>query len=199
MATSPTVARAKRADAKPDASAAENTTQVPGISRREFLNYAWAGSMALLLAQTGGILVWFGLPRFREGEFGGIFVVNETPPRPGEAPKDFPAGKFWLATSPEGGVTALYKVCTHLGCLYKWVDANGRFECPCHGSKFSTSGAFIEGPAPRSLDRFAIEIVTSSGVLQSNPAGDPVQVDDVTSVQTIRVDTGTRIKRDGRV
>ena len=47
-------------------------------------------------------------------------------------------------------------VCTHLGCLYKWAQSNNRFECPCHGSKFSREGFYIEGPAPRSLDTFLV-------------------------------------------
>ena len=49
-------------------------------------------------------------------------------------------------------------VCTHLGCLYKWEQANNRFECPCHGSKFTREGLYIEGPAPRSLDTFLVAV-----------------------------------------
>ena len=32
--------------------------------------------------------------------------------------------------------------------------SDDRFECPCHGSKFTREGLYIEGPAPRSLDTF---------------------------------------------
>lgn len=195
MSTGTTVAKAKTTSAQ-TAKAAD--VQVPGISRREFLSYAWIGSMALLLAQTGGILVWFGLPRFRAGEFGGVFTLN-TVPTPGNPPIDNPQGKFWLSATDEGGIVALYKVCTHLGCLYKWVEANGRFECPCHGSMYERSGQFIQGPAPRSLDRFALEITTTSGVIPTNADGDPIVIADPTSVIEIRVDTGNRIKRAGRV
>jgi cytochrome b6-f complex iron-sulfur subunit len=109
-----------------------------------------------------------------------------------------PAGKFWLSNS-EQGIVALYKVCTHLGCLYAWVEVNGRFECPCHGSKFELDGQFIEGPAPRSLDRFAMTIrLNSGGELVINEAGDPLQVD-ASQVSEVVIDTGERIKRDGRV
>ncbi len=68
-------------------------------------------------------------------------------------------GKFWLVTTQEEQTKALYMVCTHLGCLYKWEDSNGRFECPCHGSKFTHDGFYIEGPAPRSLDYFETGVV----------------------------------------
>src|SRR5687767_15863758 len=122
MATSPTVAKAKTTASQPGAQAP--AVDIPGISRREFLSYAWIGSMALLLAQSGGLLVWFGLPKFREGEFGGTFTMTSSSvPIQGASPVDNPQGKFWLTNSDEG-VVALYKVCTHLGCLYKWVEAN---------------------------------------------------------------------------
>jgi cytochrome b6-f complex iron-sulfur subunit len=198
MATTPSVAKAQTATAEA-ATQAEEKVQVPGISRREFLYYAWTASMALLLAESGGMLIWFGLPRFREGEFGGTFTFSSADvPALGSRPTDIPEGKIWLSNSDQG-IVALYKVCTHLGCLFKWVDANGRFECPCHGSKYQVDGTYIEGPAPRSLDRFATTIRTTVGeVLTSNPAGDPIPVDKV-NVSEINVDTGTRIKRAGRV
>ncbi|NJN55513.1 MAG: hypothetical protein HC804_12610 [Anaerolineae bacterium] len=40
-----------------------------GISRREFLYYIWGASIALYLAQFAGLMIWFLIPRFREGEF----------------------------------------------------------------------------------------------------------------------------------
>ncbi|MCL4877175.1 MAG: Rieske 2Fe-2S domain-containing protein [Anaerolineae bacterium] len=202
MATTPTIAKAKTPAAKTDQTPESKPVpqvQVPGVSRREFLYYAWGASMALLLAQTGGWLIWFGLPRFREGEFGGVFsLAGSDLPILNNPPKDYPEGKFWLSNTDDG-IAALYKVCTHLGCLFKWVGANDRFECPCHGSKFQKNGVYIEGPAPRSLDRFEITVVTNSGQqLVTNAAGDPVPVDSA-SVSQIRVNTGKRIKRDGKV
>ncbi|NJL93649.1 MAG: Rieske 2Fe-2S domain-containing protein [Anaerolineae bacterium] len=200
MTTSPTVAKAQTAASKKQEqqAVAPQAAKIPGISRREFLYYAWGGSISLLTAQTAGLLIWFGLPRFGEGEFGGTFLLT-TLPLPGSPPLDNPQGKFWLSVTEGGGIVALYKVCTHLGCLFRWVDANHRFECPCHGSKFELNGRFIEGPAPRSLDRFAIEVVTTSGVIASNADGDPVVLDDLSQFREVRVDTGTRIQRSGKV
>ena len=55
-------------------------------------------------------------------------------------------------------VFALSTVCTHLGCITLWQEEQQRFKCPCHGSAFSPDGINFEGPAPRSLERFAIWI-----------------------------------------
>jgi ubiquinol-cytochrome c reductase iron-sulfur subunit len=49
-------------------------------------------------------------------------------------------------------------VCTHLGCIpLGQSDQEPRSEfggwfCPCHGSKYDTSGRVRHGPAPRNLD-----------------------------------------------
>jgi menaquinol-cytochrome c reductase iron-sulfur subunit len=58
----------------------------------------------------------------------------------------------WIIKKPSGGVTVFSPVCTHLGCYYSWNSADGRFECPCHGSVFSITGKVLGGPAPRPLD-----------------------------------------------
>jgi cytochrome b6-f complex iron-sulfur subunit len=91
---------------------------------------------------------------------------------------------------------AIYKVCTHLGCLYNWDDQEVRFKCPCHGSQFQPDGTYIQGPAPRSLDRFVIELVdpgTGQVISTTNEEGDPLPVPEGAQA-LIRVDTGVRIQ-----
>ncbi len=130
------------------------------MNRREFLTYAWGGVLGLVTLQSAVGLFQFMMPRFKAGEFGGVFYLGpETAlPQIGASPEAVTSGKFWLVNTEDQGPIALYMVCTHLGCLYKWEQANNRFECPCHGSKFTREGFFIEGPAPRSLDQFVVTI-----------------------------------------
>jgi Rieske Fe-S protein len=61
-----------------------------------------------------------------------------------------------VAVVREGsGLYALDLACTHLGCT---VTANGSgFACPCHGSRFRSSGEVVAGPASRPLLRREIE------------------------------------------
>ncbi len=183
-------AKGAAAEAQAGSSAVE---QVSAPSRREFLYYIWGASIALLLGQSTAGLLLFAYPRFKAGEFGGVFsIAPEEIPSAGAAPVSKPAGRFWLSNNASG-FTALYGVCTHLGCLPKWVDTNDRFECPCHGSKFELDGTYIEGPAPRNLDRFQTTIVFTDGTTAETDAdGDPIPLNGRT-IQEVRVNTGTRI------
>ena len=186
--------KAKPAKAKRAAKKKGSTFQRPqDISRREFLNLAWLGSIALLSIQTLGVSVLFLFPRFKAGEFGGIFSVGtagDVLPEAGGDPAPFSKGKFWL-TNTEEGAYAIYTVCTHLGCLYAWSEVTSRFECPCHGSKFELNGTFIEGPAPRGLDRFKIIATRPDGTKVETPASGGAL--SLNGDEILEIDTGTRI------
>ncbi len=72
-------------------------------------------------------------------------------------------GSFWVA---------LYQRCVHLGCTVPFRDDCVSFKCPCHGSHYNVSGEYLDGPAPRSLDRFVMSfqgdsVVVSTGTLWS--------------------------------
>ena len=199
-------------------SAALQAPTTTPMTRREFLYYVWGASMALFMAESTGAILWFALPRFREGEFGGKITLDVSVlPAVDSGPKDFPEGRFWLvnlgpkaASDPrqpkdypaQQGVLAIYKVCVHLGCLYKWVPTNDRFECPCHGSKYLATGARVDGPAQRNLDKFVIEAQDANGnslaktsvgdANQDSNAGAPIALPAGTA--KIVVDTGKKIQ-----
>lgn len=180
--------------AKEQDSAAKAEEKVK-VNRREFLNFAWLASLGFVTLNMAGITYFFALPRFREGEFGGISTlgtVAELPPE-GAPPVNNPALKIWV-TRPSEGVLAIYKVCTHLGCLYGWSDQEEKFLCPCHGSQFQYNGTFIQGPAPRSLDTFVVQAVdpATNQVIAESTDGKPLAVPSDPNI-IIRVDTGRRV------
>ena len=44
--------------------------------------------------------------------------------------------------------------CAHLGCPVRFVEAAGKFICPCHGGVYNFRGEVEGGPPARPLDRF---------------------------------------------
>lgn len=178
---------------------AEDQNGVKPITRRELLNYVWLGSLGVFLAEFTGVGILFAFPRFREGEFGGTFSLGAASEMPDTeaAPQANNEGKFWLVRTDEG-ILALYKVCTHLGCLFNWQESETKFICPCHGSQFERDGDYIQGPAPRSLDRFVVRIVdpnTGEVVAETDPqTKGPVAAPSPDHV--VRVDTGSLLRGD---
>lgn len=208
---------------------ATSSVELPnnGVSRREFLYYIFGASIVLYLGQVGGLVLWFALPRIKEGTFGGLIPVTPDGfPKPNDPPVDNANGRFWLVNlnaQPANreawttsmylasdevendvsliGLSAIYKVCTHLGCIYSWNNATHRFECPCHGSKFRLDGRRIEEPAPRNLDRFNILAYGADGALitqsELGPDGQvaPLVIDEATLSQVVefKIDTGTPV------
>ncbi|QBI20339.1 hypothetical protein ER308_12700 [Egibacter rhizosphaerae] len=69
-----------------------------------------------------------------------------------------------LTQEGESPVLALYQVCPHLGCAVPWCDSSRWWECPCHASAYNRWGEFQDGPAPRGMDRFRVEI-SDDGIL----------------------------------
>ncbi|MBT3295844.1 MAG: Rieske 2Fe-2S domain-containing protein [Verrucomicrobia bacterium] len=87
-------------------------------------------------------------------------------------PQDFPVGtvkvfeeeKVTICRDSEG-MYAISLVCTHLGCIVTYNDSEQRFDCPCHGSKFTMLGKVTKAPAPRSLDWFKISTLPSGQLM----------------------------------
>jgi cytochrome b6-f complex iron-sulfur subunit len=179
------------ATARPETRTAEIASQTPvdrlALKRRDLLRGGfWAG---LAMLTVGGLASFLDLfnPRDIRGFGSVVNVPGSQVPKPGADPYHFLEGKLWLINlkpgegvpqqfqsvappSEKGGLLALYHKCVHLGCTVPWRPdfefggVNGWFRCPCHGSTYTKGGVRVFGPAPRSLDSFAITKVDASGV-----------------------------------
>ncbi len=134
------------------------------LNRRVFLGLGWLAALVILAARFADVGGRFLIPRRKAGEYGGIFnlgLVRDLPAA-GSSPGWYAEGRFWLVRT-EAGLLALSGTCTHLDCLMGWDEATSSFVCPCHGSLFAADGLYVKGPAPRSLDRFVIQLLDEQG------------------------------------
>ncbi|MGE5346903.1 MAG: ubiquinol-cytochrome c reductase iron-sulfur subunit [Acidithiobacillales bacterium] len=74
------------------------------------------------------------------------------------SPLDYPDGTVRFnrerrayVVGGDGGIYALSAVCTHLGCITRYVSDENAIACPCHGSRFDLEGNVTHGPAPHPL------------------------------------------------
>jgi Rieske Fe-S protein len=56
-----------------------------------------------------------------------------------------------------GKIHACSAVCTHMGCIVRWNNAEDTWDCPCHGSRFSVDGKVIHGPAVKDLKKLKLK------------------------------------------
>jgi len=90
----------------------------------------------------------------------------------------------WIIKDKDGSYwIGLYQRCVHLGCTVPFRDDCDSFKCPCHGSHYNVDGEYLDGPAPKSLDRFRISF-----------SGDDVIVDTgMTNITVQHPDASTRL------
>ncbi|MDP6410528.1 MAG: ubiquinol-cytochrome c reductase iron-sulfur subunit [Planctomycetota bacterium] len=136
------------------------------VSRRGFFSVLGAG-WAVFTAASAGLLGAMGRFMFPN-------VLYE-PPQQFKAgfPEEFAVGEVdlrfkaaygvWVVREADG-FYALSTTCTHLGCTPNWLSSDQKFKCPCHGSGFERSGVNIEGPAPRPLERFKIQLASDGQI-----------------------------------
>lgn len=135
------------------------------MSRRNFFSRAgWVAFFSFVGSMLIGSLR-FMFPR----------VLFEPSPRfEAGYPDDYPVGavstkwvkekRVWVVRNEEG-IYAIFAQCTHLGCTPRWLDAEGKFKCPCHGSGFTREGVNFEGPAPRPLERVGVFMAEDGQIL----------------------------------
>lgn len=67
-------------------------------------------------------------------------------------------GDIIIIRSTDTVYLALSKVCTHSQCTVTYNSSSKEIPCPCHGSKFTTNGAVINGPATAPLKTYNVKL-----------------------------------------
>ncbi|MCA1826491.1 MAG: ubiquinol-cytochrome c reductase iron-sulfur subunit [Myxococcales bacterium] len=79
-----------------------------------------------------------------------------------------------VAATGTDAVAAVSAICSHLGCtvLPHTSPSGSILHCPCHGSEFDLTGAFIQGPAAGNpLLRFAASFDGATVTVSTQPRG----------------------------
>ncbi|MCI8619360.1 MAG: FAD-dependent oxidoreductase [Oscillospiraceae bacterium] len=52
----------------------------------------------------------------------------------------------------DGRLQTVPSKCSHMGCQLAWNPEEGTWDCPCHGSRYTSDGRKLDGPANRPLN-----------------------------------------------
>jgi cytochrome b6-f complex iron-sulfur subunit len=122
-------------------------------SRRDFL--ALLGRSALWATAGVTVVALLRYLSFTEPTPPQVFVLAEPSVYPLNTTTPVADGRAFIKHD-ERGLYAINATCTHLGCLVKQAQLG--FECPCHGSQFTTNGAVSQGPATLPLTHCALAL-----------------------------------------
>lgn len=81
---------------------------------------------------------------------GQAHTVDDIPPGSGAVIRRG-VQKVAASRDEDGTLHEFSAVCPHLGCIVDWNDTEKTWDCPCHGSRFSSDGHVINGPANSGL------------------------------------------------
>jgi len=140
-----------------------NLAETPSLNRRELLAFLFLASIVVTVASALVVAAIFLMPAPERLTVGSL--------------ADFPVGGqpyyravdghqvFVVHTSAQVIVLDAQTPFAGHFATVKWIAYYGRFEDPEGGSKFTLTGDYIEGPAPRSLDHYPI-VLLPDGTIQ---------------------------------
>jgi cytochrome b6-f complex iron-sulfur subunit len=134
------------------------------ISRRKLIFYAWIGAAAIVMGELIGGTFAFLWPRRKQGKAENVFIAGKVTDLKVGKVIPFRKEKTFIVRT-EGGFLAISATCPHLHCIVTWNEVLKKFECPCHGAKFNPRGEVLEGPPPRPLDLYKLQIVAGNLVI----------------------------------
>ena len=104
------------------------------------------------LKEVGNMVVQYG------DWFSGADIENPDDLKPGEG-GIMSSGfkKIAVYCDDNNSIHACTAVCPHLGAILKWNADEKTFDCPMHGSRFTTEGKVINGPATSDLKKVEIK------------------------------------------
>jgi Rieske Fe-S protein len=63
-----------------------------------------------------------------------------------------------IVNTPAGELKAFAAACTHLACIVQYRSDISHIWCACHNGHFDLNGKNIEGPPPKPLEEYAVNV-----------------------------------------
>ena len=135
-------------------------------TRRQFLRRGWELGGAVLAAAAAWT-TWEALRPLSAGGASGVIKLGSPSSYATDTATYVSEGRLYVVNA-QGHLFAISQKCPHLGCKVPFCASSGRFECPCHGSKFDIGGEWIQGPAPTGMDQYGLSVVNDTLVADTN-------------------------------
>ena len=128
------------------------------LTRRSFLTYLLGLAGALGLAGLLAPIIRYAYPvvtatvseKLKVAELGSLTPLGEA------VYFDYQDTPSALILTVDGTPKAYSLICTHFGCIVKWMPAEKDFFCPCHAGRFGPDGAVLSGPPPKPLTQLKV-------------------------------------------
>jgi len=133
----------------------------PEVSRRRFMNwFLGTSAVAFLLSVFYPVARYLVPPEVGESTAGTVTLPikpEDVRPNTGQIFK-FGNRPAILVRTPAGEIRAFSAVCTHLNCTVQYRADLSHIWCACHNGHFDLNGKNIQGPPPRPLDAFVVNV-----------------------------------------
>ena len=132
-----------------------------GESRRGFINwFLGLSGVAFLLSVFYPVARYLVPPQVGESTAGTVTLPikpEDVKVNTGQIFK-FGSRPGILIRTPAGELRAFSATCTHLNCTVQYRADLSHIWCACHNGHYDLNGKNIEGPPPRPLDGFVVNV-----------------------------------------
>jgi cytochrome b6-f complex iron-sulfur subunit len=133
----------------------------PDSSRRGFVNwFLGLSGVAFLLSAVYPLSRYLVPPQVAESTAGTVTLPIKPDDVKANSGQIFKFGSrpAVLVRTPTGELRAFSAICTHLNCTVQYRTDLTQIWCACHNGHYDLNGKNVEGPPPRPLDPYVVNV-----------------------------------------
>jgi Rieske Fe-S protein len=143
----------------------------PGPSRRGFVNwFLGLSGVAFLASAVYPLTRYLVPPKVAESTAGTVTLPIKPDDVKANSGQIFKFGSrpAILVRTPSGELRAFSAICTHLNCTVQYRTDLTQIWCACHNGHYDLNGKNVEGPPPRPLDPYVVNVRGNQIVVSKN-------------------------------